>query len=357
MKSDRVFYFDHLRVWATVGVVVLHSSSSIVLANRGKDIDLVSQFNVANAYDSLGRFAVDCFFMISGALLLAPEHTFRLRKQFLRVFWPLLSWSLIYVVANLYFDHRGLPAIGGSNTDDSSLLSAAKAFLTGPLSGHLWFVYALLGIYLIVPLLRPLTSLSEPLRTQLLHYAFALWLVFSIAVPTLHAVAPGIPNLYAPAVPDIPTLYVGMFLLGFHLHHRDLNIPQPLLVLGVIGSIGTIALVAYLEQVLRAGSLWVYEYYAPPVVLCAASIFLLAKSVHRRPGRLYPWVKLGSRLSYRIYLMHILILHCISSISPFKDWYFDAPALSIPILAASTLVLSFAASWLLDQIRPISRYV
>ncbi|MCW2752454.1 MAG: Surface polysaccharide O-acyltransferase, integral rane enzyme, partial [Aeromicrobium sp.] len=76
----RVYYFDYLRVWATVGVVTLHSAWLIILARQDPKIHVISQFNVANIYDSMGRFAVSCFFMISGALLLDPGHRFRLRQ-------------------------------------------------------------------------------------------------------------------------------------------------------------------------------------------------------------------------------------------------------------------------------------
>lgn len=356
-QSVRVYYFDHLRVWATIGVVLLHSAGRIVGTSRAGEVDFFSHFNVANAYDSLGRFGVNCFFMVSGALLLAPTHRFRLRKQILRVFWPLLTWSVVYAVANLYFNRHELPTIAGASDDDSRLTSAFTAFFTGPLAFHLWFVYALLGIYLVIPLLRPLMALPDGLRSRLLHYAFALWFVFSIGLPTVHAIWPDLPTPYALMVPDFPSLYLGVFLLGFYCHHRQWDIPRSLLVGGVVASVAVTALLVYLEETLRAGSLWAYDYYAPNVIVCVLCLFLLAKSAFNEPGSGYPFVRLASKLSYRIYLMHILILHYLGQISPLKDWYAAAPAVSIPALAAATLVLSFALSWLLEQVRPINAYV
>ena len=353
----RVYYFDYLRVWATIGVVVLHCGALIVNENRDADVDFFSRFNIGNGYDSLGRFGVSCFFMISGALLLSPNHRFRLRKQTLRVFIPLVVWSAVYALANIYFADSDLATVGGSSADESSLVEAVKGFFTGPLAYHLWFVYTLVGIYLVVPLLRPLTALAAPTRDRLLRYALALWLIFTIAIPAARNVWPSLLAPYVPAFPDFPAGYLGVALLGFYLHHRDIRIPRPLLVSGALLGAATTAALIYFEQTRREGSLWPYSNLTPHIVLFAACVFLLAKSTVDRPGRTYGFISVFSALSFRIYLVHALILHYLRSISPLKDWYASQPLIAIPVLAALTIILSFAISWLIEQIRPIRAYV
>lgn len=353
----RVYYFDYLRVWATVGVVVLHSAALIVTVNRQHDVDLFSKFTVGDIYDSLGRFGVSCFFMISGALLLAPNHRFRLGRQTLRILVPLIVWSAVYALGNVYFAKQRLVTVNGSNPRDDSLPEALKAYFTGPLAYHLWFVYILVGIYLTVPLLRPITALAPEIRERLLRYALALWLVFTVAIPTIRHIWPSLIAPYAPAFPDFPTGYLGIVLLGFYLHHHAPTIPRWLLVIGAAAGAGSTALLVYLEQTRRDGSLWPYDNLTPQVAVFAACVFLLAKSTLDRPGRMFPFISVFSRLSFRIYLAHALILHYLRSISPFKDWYAANPLISIPVLAAMTLAATFALAWSLDRIKPLRPYI
>lgn len=354
---ERVYYFDYLRVWATVGVVTLHSAWLIILARQDPRTDVISQFNVANIYDSLGRFAVSCFFMISGALLLAPEHRFRLRQQTLRVLVPLMTWSAIYAVFDAYFAVSDLPVVSGSNHQHDNLWAALRAFLSGPLAYHLWFVYVLVGVYLVVPLLRPLTALPSGRRDRLLRYALALWLIFTILLPVVHHFWPGAVKPYAGSFPDFPSGYLGVFILGFYLHHHGLRVRPIFYALGALVGVAATCLVVYFEQTFRDGSFWAYSNLTPNVVVFAASVFMLAKTYANRPGRHFAFFSRCSALSFRVYLLHVLVLHYLRAISPIKGWYMDDPLLSIPVMAALTITISFSVAWLIDQVKPIRPYV
>ncbi|MCW2799166.1 MAG: hypothetical protein JWQ70_638, partial [Aeromicrobium sp.] len=314
----RVYYFDYLRVWATVGVVTLHSAWLIILARQDPKIDVISHFNVANIYDSMGRFAVSCFFMISGALLLDPGHRFRLRQQTLRVLVPLVTWSAIYAAFDAYFAVSDLPVVSGSDHRHGDVWGALKAFLSGPLAYHLWFVYVLVGIYLVVPLLRPLTALPAMRRDRLLRYALSLWLIFTILLPVVHHFWPGAVKLNSGAYPDFPSGYLGVFILGFYLHHHGLRIRPAFYALGALVGVTATCLVVYFEQTFRDGSFWAYSNLTPNVVVFAASVFLLAKTYANRPGRWFGFFSRCSALSFRVYLLHVLVLHYLRAISPLR---------------------------------------
>lgn len=353
----RVFYFDYLRMLATIGVVFLHAAALIVTSNRGADIDFFSRFNIGNAFDALGRFGVNNFFMISGALLLAPRHRFRLRKQTLRVFWPLLSWSAIYAIANFAFDRAGVVTINGSGTDHDSVTGTIRSAIEGPLAYHLWFVYVLLGIYLVVPLLRPLTALPAERRAQLLRYALALWLIFSVLIPCIGNLWADAPRIYPSAVPSVPLGYLGVALLGFYLHTAPIRIPRPLLAAGAIAGLGATFLLVFLEQAHGDGSLWAYSNLSPNVLLFTICVFLLAKDSLTVAGPRFGLVALFSKLSFRIYLMHALVLHYLRSLSPLSDWYQANPLPAIPVLVVLTLLITFTFSLLIERVRPLRAYL
>ena len=94
--QERVVYADLLRIFATFAVIVMHVAAS------GWSSTPVSSFDwqVYNLYDSLARWAVPVFVMLSGMFLLDPQKdtsTAKIyRKYILRIIlagWPGL-WHL-----------------------------------------------------------------------------------------------------------------------------------------------------------------------------------------------------------------------------------------------------------------------
>lgn len=360
LRTDgRVQYFDYLRVIATAGIILLHVAATIVATNRDNILGLFSDFSIGNAYDAFGRFGVNCFFMISGALLLDSRRSFRLWHQWKRVAFPLIVWSAVYVAYNKFAFETGRPKINGTGAIhfQYDLSSAPVAALTGAVAYHLWFVYALLAIYLVVPLLRPITDLAEPLRRHLLLYALALWAVFDVASNFAARIWDGFPKLYGSALPELPVGFLGVFLLGYVLHHYDIPIPRAALILGMFVGFASVAGIVYGEQAYGNGSEWGYDNMLPPALLFSSCVFLLAKGLDTKRGETPHLVALGSRLSFRAYLMHALVLHGLGTLSPLHDWYREQPIISIPALAVLTFLVSFFIAWLIEQIKPIRAYI
>ena len=100
--------------------------------------------------------------------------------------------------------------------------------------------------------------------------------------------------------------------------------------LAVVAFVTTFVLV-WKVQSGGSGTAWPYHNLTPEVVGYASAIFLFAKAAMNRPGRCYPFVALFSRLSYRIYLMHVILLHYFRQFSPLHDWYYDQPAIALAV--------------------------
>lgn len=347
--------FDHLRVWATVGVVLLHGGAGILGARLGQESGFWSDANVANLYDALGRFAVNCFFMVSGALLLGPERGFLLVRQLRRVLVPLAVWSLVYVLADAALAARGQPVVRGSVGEPDLLapVQLARDALSGAVAYHLWFVYVLVGLYLVTPLVRPVTALAEPHRRCLLLYALGLWLVLDVGVRFGEQMWDGFPDLYSSALPDLPTGYLGLFLLGFVLHRY--RPPGGPVLHGLLATVGLtwIVLAVWRQLSQETPDLWAYDNLQPPVLLFSVGVFLLATGLLDGSARVPTAVASVSHLSFRIYLVHALVLHLLRTFGPTADLHSGAPAAGIPVVVALTLVLSYGVAWLVERVRPL----
>jgi surface polysaccharide O-acyltransferase-like enzyme len=86
--------------------------------------------------------------MVSGYLLLRKEEPYGdfFRKRALKVFVPFLVWSVIY----LLWKGEGFNQPFSIKIVVSYILKIVR----GPRENHLWFFYALIGLYLFTPILR-----------------------------------------------------------------------------------------------------------------------------------------------------------------------------------------------------------
>lgn len=164
-KQDRIVWIDWLRVIAIFLVMVVHSTEPFYLGGDGSLILSKTNAFWAALFDSLARPCVPLF-VIASSYLLFPLHyptgTF-FRKRVVRVLVPFAVWTVFYAF------YQGEPA-----SNFKELL-----FNFNYSAGHLWFVYMLVGIYLLMPLLSPW---AEKVGKKELSVYLGIWL-FTTLIP------------------------------------------------------------------------------------------------------------------------------------------------------------------------------
>ena len=147
--GERVLYLDFLKGVSIPLVVVLH------VAAVGLSETEINSFSwqVCNMFDSLTRFVVPIFVMVSGAIFLNKQKKVNVYNSIKRLLIPLLFWSLAYsFVVNV--SHSDF-------IDWKWIVDFLKlAFIA---STHTWFLYMLIGLYMLIPLLR---SIVENKKTE-----------------------------------------------------------------------------------------------------------------------------------------------------------------------------------------------
>ena len=332
----RLVWIDLLRVVSIFAVILLHCAAPLLLEFGDGG---TPGWWIGNLYDSAVRWSVPVFVMVSGALLLGRAHRERLRdflsRRFARVAIPFLAWSVLYFEWQIVFwdiDHRQLDLVG--------------ALLEGPISFHLWFVYMLLGLYLLAPLLSLVVDTAP---RPLLVYAVALWVVWAGVLPLVGRIV-GLDTWYSPERENSPLMLVGYFLLGALLRERTLDRRGRIgAAIVIVASFGITALSTY-ELTAAAGGEYqplFYEYYSLNVVLMSIAVFLLAgnlpglRSAPADSRRSRLWSGLAERV-FGIYLVHVLVLDVLKE-GTFGFTFDHAtfhPAAAVPVLA----VVVFAAS-------------
>lgn len=150
-NKDRLIGLDLLKIVSAFMIAVIHASSG-VFNNHELGSLVWKEGLILNA---VTRFAVPVFLMISGALLLCRKISLeKAIKKALIAGVALFMWSFLYVII------RKILWNDGDVIHDTVML----LFKRGP-SGHLWYGYLLVWIYLFFPILNSLyEALSEKMR-------------------------------------------------------------------------------------------------------------------------------------------------------------------------------------------------
>ncbi len=196
---ERIFYLDFIRVVACLFVIMMHAS----VWNYDELIGSTSFFVYALTFSISSKL----FFMISGALLLPIN---REPRQFIKhrlraVLIPLAMWSVVYFIEMLIFDNPSKDGI------KRVLLSVPFT----PVEGSLWFVYAMVGLYMVMPLV---SRCIEAMSRRWIEYYLALWLLSGIT-PFISGVFYTVEFHHTMLASTCN--YLGYIILGYYLHRYE----------------------------------------------------------------------------------------------------------------------------------------
>ena len=190
MNDNRVVWIDWLRVVACFLVMMTHCCEPFYLGGEGSLVLTKADAIWVSILNVLPRAAV-ALFVIASSYLQFPLHYSTgefFRRRAVRILIPFFFWTVVYALV------YGEPV----ENFKSLLLNFNYA------AGHLWFVYMLLGLYLIMPLLSPW---AEKVGKKELQFFLAVWL-FTTIIPLIRmAVGGSVPVTYGPTGIPNPARY------------------------------------------------------------------------------------------------------------------------------------------------------
>ena len=338
----RVDYFDYLRVFALLAVILHHTG-----AQHWYDTDVNgAAWRCFNFFCGVTQWDVPVFVMISGALFLGRDIPVRriCSKYVLRMATAFCFWSAVYA------------AVGALELGTSGLLTE---LIRGHY--HLWFLFMISGLYLCQPLLRPIAADDGLTRSFLL-----LALVFAVLLPTLEILirdfgGEALIGRFGAAMLNVgqmrmyPVLgYGGYFVLGYWLSRIELSRRQRIVLyaLGVLGAAATIWLDLTVALRTQQPCDNYYGRFTLGVLLETLAVFTLFKYAHLRPSapvrRLSDW-------TFGAYLVHLLIVEHMEKLFGLSTLSFN-PALAVPVISVLTLALSYAVSAALHRVPFVKKY-
>jgi surface polysaccharide O-acyltransferase-like enzyme len=346
VNGNRYLWVDLIRIIAIFAVVAIHVDTFGPSWNKIPWID----WWAANVYNAIIRFAVPMLFILSGYLLLDKQEDDRtfFSKRFSKVAIPLVAWSMIYMI----FAHK---------YDVSSIFSLefVQKFLTNDIFYHLYFLYYIIGLYLITPLLRRILVNANMHDVR---YFLILWFFFT---PFNQLIGFFGYNIGIPV--EAATGNLGLYLIGYAI--KKTRITDKMMYLsGVIVATSLVSMIfgTYImstnsgkfDAFLTSTSITQTTY--------AICLFILLREALGHITLTMPYMKIENIIraiagaSMGIYLVHPLLLHYILHgifgvflLSP----YFLSPMISVPLVTVLLFVVSLIIVITMQKIPLIRKIV
>lgn len=320
--SEKNYNLEIIRMLSFFMVIMIHVTNYIC---RAFPEIQGGEYVFALVLDTVSRVSVPCFFMISGALLLGRNESLQKHMQRLvRFFLALVVWSGIYYFWNVYFMKTPYDI---------------KEILYVPTEPHLWYLYAMIPIYFVLPFLQIMCRGMNQNQEKALLLIVTGAVLFNYIVSLQHGEA----YYDLPLIGDrVYTYYV---FIGYYLMKYKDKIPVSQKVTGGIFGISILFICILTWKISYSiGEHYerILEYGCPLIVIAAITFFLymirckklvlgLSDSWKRR-------IDSCCSCSFGIYFIHILFLD-------FYKKYVEATAIptwiSVPMLTIGIAGISF----------------
>ncbi len=346
---------DLIRTVAIFLVVLLHASIEGIPVSDPMSPQGMTLWWASDVYRSIALVCVPLFVMLSGALLLQPSKAdenlrFFFKKRWKRIGIPFLFWGAAYFAWSFFVNGKAL-----------NLTSIAQGVFAGPYY-HFWYLYILIGMYLLTPVIRVLVAHAN---WKIMKYFLVVWFVGTAIIPLfrLSVDISGAANWFNESVFEITGL-VGYYILGAYVSKINMRSSRLYAVLAagwLFTIFGTYFIVGNLGE---SFSTRLLDASGFGIILASAALFFLfatvpSQTVETRFPRGSRLLKIISENTLPIYLFHVMVMEVLQrgylgfSISVTTL----TPIMEIPLIAAITLLISIAVIVPLKKIPYVKRII
>lgn len=317
-STERLVFIDYIRVVACLMVMMVHAAENFYvtdLPGLGENMTVVpnevNRFWVAFWNGGVSRTCVPLFIIVSAFLLvpMKPGVTMAAfyKRRFLRVLPPMFVFMVFYAL---------LPALWGAQScSESTQYLLRIPFNFPPNAYHLWFMYPLVSLYIIIPVVSPWLAKVSAKDERVFLCLFAV----STFLPFLHTLTPFTEVLGECWWNQYHALwycsgYLGYLVMAHYIRfHIDWTIRKRMWVGGVsflLGagytfwshwSMGVPGVPIHLGKLEYA-----WAFCTPNVLLASFGMFLLFTCI--RQAKAPRLVTQLSKLSFGMYLMHVFFI-------------------------------------------------
>lgn len=333
----RTTYADVLRILACISVIFIHTSNITVI---NMNLFNSERWWNSNIYFSITRWSVPVFIMISGMFLLKrdEEYITLFKNRILKLVILLFIWGYLYKLWDAIL-----------NKGKFSFTKATIEIINGNAYSHLWYIYMLIGIYLLIPIFRVYVKNADDKNIK---YFLILWFVFNGVVSILNKFLNLNIGFKVPVVMNLS----GYFIAGYYLNKVDVQAVKRYIfyILGAISLYITIYGSFYLNVDKKSLDQYFYDNQSFTTIIVSFAIFILFKhisfqDVNEKVKKIIVQI---SSYCFGIYLIHLMVLTTLLVVLSRKAKYLDILSRHIDttIIAFSVFIISLIIVYIMKKI-------
>lgn len=342
-RMERIMSLDIIRIIAICAVVMIHASAACVAQNSPKSLSFV----IGNLFDSISRLGVPLFFMISGALMLneTKEISFEriVKKYVLNSLFLLFLWSFLYAI----LEELLVPLLEGKKI---LILKFLKAVVWGHY--HLWFLFAIIGLYLITPILRLFVKKENK---KYIEWFVLLGIVFEFFPKLMSNYCAYVEEFFDKFCMGFVSQYVIYYIIGWYV--TQVGVPKSFRkMLYILGAFGLIITIVGTQILCLAKGKYtedssMYSNFSLNILLysCAVFVFLYYSFFNRRSSGIVTYF---SELTFGIYLIHPAIQSVVG-----KLLTVDSAAIFISVSFFTSIIVSAIITAIMRKIPIVKTFV
>ena len=339
--AKRNYSYIYIRSLGCLAVICMHVVYSALLLNK-ESLGFTAKF-ISTAVTYCLMWAVPCFVMVTGALLLRPEKIIgckQLRTRYIsRVAGALILFVLAYRVFDVFMDKE-------EKTVTNFLLGFKEVF-TGDTWAHMWYLYLLIGLYILLPFYKKIAGASGGREIK---YLLLVYFIFISLLPVLE-----IFGLKTAFYIHVSTIYPFYLFAGYAIASGIIKIKKPVAAAVFVLSTALTVLITYLSLTTEKEFAPLIGYSSVPVVLQSLSLFALLFSKNgKEPAHMKKPLALFDSCGFGIYLVHMIFVRLILRYAEFDPYQYPW---SFPLLIAGIALVSFVIVFLLRKIPLIKKFL
>ena len=367
--KKRYEYLTMVRAFACFCIVVLHCMKySCALGQKGVFQMSSAMLTASQIIEYLMNWAVPCFVMVTGALLLDNEKKLTYKKIFSKYIPRMLASILVFSIIFELIDTILL----GDPIGLQALVTGIKNAAFNRSWIHMWYLYMVIAIYLMLPIYRKITA---NINKKDMIYLLVLYGIFLIGVDVLtngigaslvmmkqdsYGASELVSTLNSAKSPaffiftqKVWPLYL---FLGYAIHKEMIKLRPAVsvgvLLAGIVSIIGLGVAGSTLQNptaVMVCNVLCTFN-SSPVYLLMAMGIFSSFHSMKEgKSGVLKTCIGQFDACSFGIYLLHLIPIR-IFMVKLHFDPYQYGGLLGAFAFSIAVCVLSFGSTWLLKKI-------
>lgn len=319
MMKKRDYRLDLLRVLSMIMVVIIHIAN--YYCRSFNKIDNISYIG-ALIFNTISRVSVPFFFMISGATLLSKEYDKKKNiERIVKKSITLIAFTIIYFFWDKYFMNRSISVYNLFNTPERKML---------------WFMYAIIGIYISLPFIKCMIDKMGKDEDKLF---VILWIIINGILKSIN-----IGNHYL--IPVISgTYYLGYFIIGYliikykdYLSKKMNN--KIMLIISIFMFLIIISTTYYFS--ISTGKHYTNLLTYSNIFIIISSLLCFIYFYLNISDKEYKLISILSNLSFGIYLVHGIVLDYIMKLIPYHkiNSFIGIPIILIFVTFITCIIVS-----------------